>query len=966
MMKKLLIAVGITAAAATAAWLAVARVVPALLGRGSGDGATAARVLERAAWEPYGYQLREGPRSRSYNLPLVVKVAAQAKPNVRLILDLQDRSNYYFVELTEGHTRIGRVESGLEGDLGTRSVQGLVPGANRVILKRRHDIIEVVLNDAVVARADDESFHGGSIGAGVVGDSATLEVRPPQPCDPIYFADDFMKTASEGAAWKPVSGSWEVATLRNPSLSSNAFHYIGGAPGGKPPGIAVRGEWFWDNYRFRAAIASQGAADVGVCFYYRDPDNYYLFRWNGATQPDGAKVRKQLIKRWHGKETLLAEVPGGYQPGIWYELEVEVVEDRIRALIDGQAIFGASDPCLCFGQIGLYSAVPPPGEAHFDDILVQSARGFDEDFSTVAAGRWRPLGGSWEQTVEKDRPACRVSADAPAKAIAGSSRWRDYTLAARIRLPEQTVPATEVGLVSHYLDETNYALFAWRPAAGAARLEILVEGKRTVQEHAIVHRAPPGTRHLLAVEWKGGVATASLDGQPVASAWAPGLPRGAVGLYAAEAQALSFEHARVDFPLPPEPVLTTHEIFSRELTMEVWAGAANDWEAATETLDGASTQLFWHRADFQGDASMQIEVKEVELKADEARNVPPARLRRSCRMVLSAESGKGALSGYNFLLDWPDAATGGTACKATITRQGTRAAERRVAFSSPVYRLRFERLGNHIIASVNDEPILAAKDPHPLPGCRAAFAALNFPIRSHKAPASPGGVRVHTFGRQDVAVFSDTLRVYTFSKAASDWRPAAGTWEISNRWECDPRWSFFSGVPDASSLAAIWNKYAFDGDVSVEFAVGPKMETARGGTAYRYTRDFNVTLCADGKDLTSGYSFLYGGWDNKETAITRGNSVVARCAAVIPRASGIHRRWFYLKAEKLGSTLNFYVDGSRVLTYTDPNPLPGNRMAIWTWGNGIMVSRVRISASAIKAAEPPGTPRGPCRSLYRQ
>jgi hypothetical protein len=85
---------------------------------------------------------------------------------------------------------------------------------------------------------------------------------------------------------------------------------------------------------------------------------------------------------------------------------------------------------------------------------------------------------------------------------------------------------------------------------------------------------------------------------------------------------------------------------------------------------------------------------------------------------------------------------------------------------------------------------------------------------------------------------------------------------------------------------------------------------------------------------------------------------------VIPRASGIHRRWFYLKVEKIRNTLNFYVDGTRILSYADPDPLPGNRMAIWTWGNGIMVSRVRISAASVRPADAPGTPRGPCRSLY--
>ncbi|MBM4034223.1 MAG: hypothetical protein FJ291_20945, partial [Planctomycetes bacterium] len=807
-MKKLLIALAVSVVAAGAALFAAARF--GLLGVDRG-GATQGRVVTRAAWEPYDYQLREGPRERSYNVTAIVTVPEGASPNVRFVLDLQDRSNYYFVEMTDARARVAKVVLGSETDIGIGKPVGLKPGNNRVVLKRRHDSIEAILNDAVVARAEDEEFRGGSIGAGVLEGSASLKVGNAQKCDPIYLADDFMRTATEVGGWKTMSGTFQAAVIRNPSLSSNAFYYIGSAAGNQP-GTAVGGEWFWDNYRFRTAAMSSAADDVGICFYYRDQNNYYLFRWNADKQPAGTKARKQLVKRQHGHEALLAEAPGGYQPGVWFQLEAEVVGDRIRAFIDGQQVFSVTDPGLCFGRVALYSAVTSSAGASFDDVLVQSVRGFEDDFATPSLGRWRPLGGAWGQTKQSDRYACRVTADGPAKAVTGSSRWRDYAFAADVRLPKEIVPATEAGLVSHYLDETNYVLFAWQPAAGAARLEAFVEGKRVVQEHAVVHRAPAGTRHLLAVDWNGAVATASLDGQPVASAWVTGLPQGSIGLYAAEAQGLAFENVRVNFPLPPEPVLTTHEIFSRELTMEVWAGAANDWEAASESLDGESAQLFWHRADFHGDATM-----EIELKGDAARAAAGSRLPRSCRMALSADAPNSVLTGYNFVLTWPDAAKGEKAYKATITRRGTAAAQRNVTLDSAVRRLRFQRQGHYIIAYANDEPILGAKDPHPLPGCRAAFAAQNIPIP-----------------RQDVAVFSDTVRVHTFSKAPADWRPAAGTWEISNRWECDPRWSFFSGVPDASALAAIWNKFAYEGDVSVEFAVGPKMETARGGTAYGY------------------------------------------------------------------------------------------------------------------------------------
>ena len=912
----------------------------------SGDqpGSSQAPMLLRAPWEPYGYEVRQGPRSRSYNLPAIVTPTQGADPRVRILLDLQDEANYYFVELTRQRTRIGKVESGLETDLGTCRQGGLASqDESRVVIKRRYDAIEVVLNDKVVARAEDESFHGGCIGRGVLAKSATVELRRPQPCEPVYFADDFMKGATEETNWATVAGSWHVATLRNPSLSSNAFYYVGMASFGGAPASAVRGEWFWDNYRFSTAAMSSGTADIGIYFYYRDQNNYCLFRWNADTQPDGKKGRKQLVKRWHGgQEALLGEAPGGYQPQVWYQLHAEVVGSRVRIFIDGYEIFSATDPDLCFGQIGLYSAVPSPTEARFDDVLVQTVNAFEDDFSTVSLGRWRRFGGSWEQAGEGPRRAYRVTTDAPAKVTAGSERWRDCTLTARLRLPESPGPTAEVGIVSHYLDETNHALFAWQPASGSARLVALAEGKPAAEEQMRLAPAQGATSHLLEMAWKGAVLTARLDGQPVASLFAPGLPQGKIGLHAGDVKGLDFENVHVAFPLPPEPVLTTNEIFSHETSMDIWAGAANDWDTGQETIEGRFIQPCWHRADFPGDATV-----EVEIKGEAARAAAEGRGTRSCRLVLSAESDNSVLSGYNLVFAWPDATRAESVCKAAITRGKAPLAEGSVALSAPVRRLAFQRLGDHLVAYVNQEPVLAARDPRPLQGPRAAFATVNLPV-----------------SREQVTVFSDNVRVYTFSRASTDWRQAAGNWEISNRWECDPRWSFFSGVPDGSSLAAIWNKQAFEGDVTVEFAVGPKMENIRGGGNYRYARDFNVTICADGRDLSSGYSFLFGGWDNASTAIVRGAKIVARSGFVIPRTSGIHRRWFYIKVEKRGPTLSYWIDGSRVLSYTDPQPLPGKRIALWSWDCGIMVSRVRISASAVGGTEPPGTPRGPCRTLY--
>ena len=932
-MKKLLFLLGFLTAAAGAVALLYSRgAAPTPSPHPPSLGPAHGRI--KAPWEPYGFQCREAPRRRRYNLPVLINVHRHPDPNVRLLLDMQDPANYYFVEFTTAGTRIGKVESGLETALGTGSDRGLRPGSeNKVVVKRRHDSIAVVLNDSAVARAEDESLHGGQVGAGVLDGSAAVRFGTPQPCDPIYFGDDFMKGASEGEAWHTVSGSWRLAEIRNPSLSSNAFYYIGRAPGGGPAALSVRGEWFWDGYRLRVACASFGSRDVGIAFYYRDEDNHWLFRWNGGKQGGG---RRQLVRRWHGEETVLAEAPGGYQRGVWYELAVEAVGSRIRASIDGHQVFNVADRELCFGRVGLYTATASPAAAHFDDVLVQTIRSFEDDFATVSARRWRPLKGSWEQRRDGGRPLCFVSAEGSAKAVAGSARWRDYTASATLRLPPSLSPDSEAGLVAHYLDEMNYAVFAWKPGSGTARLEARVEGERACLQQVQAPQAPAGTAHILDLACEHGVLTARLDGQPLVSAWVPGLPKGRAGLHAARIGGLAFDRFGVAFPLPPEPILTTNEVFKHEHTMQIWAGAAQDWEGTAETLGGRSLRPRWHRADFFGPATIEAEIKKPP---------PPGAGDASCRLVLSAHSTRTVASGYNYLFTWPSAASG--PCKALVTRGQKIVGEKALTPEGPVRRLRFRRIGSHVVASVNERQILAFHDPEPLAGTRAACVAHGL-----------------TIPKTDVQVFSDNVKVYTFSRATTDWRTAAGTWQVTNRWECDPRWSFFSGVPDRTRLAAIWNKLDLEGDVTVEFAVGPKMENVRGGGSYRYARDFNVTLCADGRDLRSGYSFLFGGWDNARTGILRGDKPIASSSYVIRRSSDIHRRWYYIKAEKRGNTLNYWINGHRYATAQDPSPLTGKHIAIWSYDCGIMVSRVRISASRIGSKEPPRPVPGPCRTVY--
>ena len=127
---------------------------------------------------------------------------------------------------------------------------------------------------------------------------------------------------------------------------------------------------------------------------------------------------------------------------------------------------------------------------------------------------------------------------------------------------------------------------------------------------------------------------------------------------------------------------------------------------------------------------------------------------------------------------------------------------------------------------------------------------------------------------------------------------------------------------------------------------------------YGFASDLNATICADGQNLDSGYSFVLGGWKNKKTAIVRKGQVVAEAAK--PLLTGnLHRKWWHFRLEKRGGRLRYYVDNSLVLEYTDPAPLDGDRVALWTYRHGMMLARFRAACTSGMPLESPETPAAP-------
>ncbi|RYG70218.1 PDZ domain-containing protein [bacterium] len=193
---------------------------------------------------------------------------------------------------------------------------------------------------------------------------------------------------------------------------------------------------------------------------------------------------------------------------------------------------------------------------------------------------------------------------------------------------------------------------------------------------------------------------------------------------------------------------------------------------------------------------------------------------------------------------------------------------------------------------------------------------------------------------------------YSFTAAPVDWQSARGTWDIAERWTCSPQWSFFAGQDDASPL--LWSRFATKGDWTLEAYLASPMDLARGE---RSPTDLNITVGGDGVDLSSGYSFIFGGNARSVNQIRRGDAVAWEKPFVMPPGVGeTHQDWFYVRLERRqtpqGARFRYSVNGRELANYIDPKPLAdGGHIGFWTLNGGLSIARVRLWNAGLRVPE---------------
>ena len=706
--------------------------------------------------------------------------------------------------------------------------------------------------------------------------------------------DDSFMRESNNGIWKPQSGRWELTAMTFPERSANPFS-------------------------LRAVFKDEQALE----------GDFYKGRMHDPEYGLGI-----MISPYEG--TLhIVRITGGSPAA-----RAGLAEDDIFLEIDGNPV----------DQLEVWQAYQMLMRGYTQEVRLRMLRPGEKqprDFTIKREHfRWgTPVDGVPIQPVSAPE---KNGADQFALISSGEPGWSDYAAEVAVK----PLGAGGVGLAVAFLSPEDYLLFRWRgpiersapaqPGAGPAAEEIKTAARHDKLElvrvvhgrESVLAERPAGYRpyefYRMGIDWNGEKISCNLDGNEIFNAVVPGLKRGQIALYALNGEAAFFDDVKVAsdraaLNAEHTPERKLNSIFVFEDDMEVWANPALEWRRDIKT--GWAV----HEARFPGDQALIInKPKFSELTVALFCSDNPD---DNCG-TLSIKDGVASLPGKTLAVG-----------------------------NGPFQRITVRATKSGIEANIDG--VRLATPPLPEPNSQPIRQAQDFQQPIANSPLSPGHAphdRVAIRGLKNIGdpatvrVTSSNTLEYTFDTSPTDWKVECGRWGLLNKWICDPRWSWFGGR--TKTLAALWNKFIFSGDISVEAHVALMMQKEE--PPYERPGDYNIAICGDGVNLDSGYTLIFGGDNNSWTRLYRKGKMVAESwkeehrlfsdRIRHPDKPDLHQRWFHLKLEKIGNKLSFYRDNALAFTFEDPEPLADGRLGFWTIDNGFLLSRVRIAHGGMKPA----------------
>ena len=896
----------------------------------------------------------------------------EARPaEFRVLLERADKSNFVCLRWVENELELVRIAGGERAPLlgqtsyplpciardepaaGAQSINTLViyrsPGLWTVSHRDRELIVAGDPHAKEMAQAGDSAW--GALGGW------RLTARALQPGEEIHFDDCFAKVNfNEDGTYDVREGLWDLDAARQAERSVNAFRLRGRsrpAEGGSKPALAVFGRSFWRAYRAEAAIKFRNAGAGGLVFAARrdssrssapasgspskkrerDADErvtpalarYGLLRWRypeGTGAPGGLEVLDVRVRRAPGgktsrRETTLLSLPWTPRREQWHRVAVSLFDRLGEVEVNGaRAVFGLP-PGLRSGECGLFA--DSEKGVLFDDIRVASHGEF-----------------------------LHRSASGPAPWLAQSEG-----MAALYRLP-----AGPAWLRLGFREDTSPQAVSWLDASGAAvsvRIDPATgmgEATRTLEHDAATpaEAGPPAPRQVTTERLArfeapgpgdyclkiGDHECTVLRGPSGVASFALGSPReGSVTIDSPEALAEVAGGALAPRPALRHKAGTFGEVDVRARkngkglnSQRTWIGFVgwlkdkSSWTEGPDGLIGCKT-LLWGPCE----ASVEVPLPKEGEKPVALRLVPDAPDAEPAGLAIG-RSGDGFA-----ILDAQGNELGPFAPPATPDGE-----------KDPRMKLALRRAGGNAEVFVAGRRVFDMRLP--------AGAPVRVEARA------PG------LAPEAVSIRSDRVDESHFDKAPTEWTRWRGHWDVTSKWQCDPRYTFLGMWSDElekkSDVAGAFSRacYLGDQDLQIYFAFRDVLGN-RYGDGRRYVRrDMNFVFACEDEDPASGYCLMFGGFDNRGTQLLRRGKLVKetdkfKFGAFHRTPTDIHWQWYCLHILRRGGDITVTLNGDEIISWTDPDPLEGGHVGAWTLGGGMILGRTRFSAER-RGAEMPG------------
>ncbi len=899
-------------------------------------------------------------------------------------------------------------------------------GDNDISVKRRPGTVALLINHRTSFYAPMPDKPQGSVAIGAIPSGITfLSARYYDIAAPV-FGDDFMRpdilnrTTTSGAwieddQWKvgfykkenpgssptdpktnmAMANPWMLSLYPVVDTTTNAFWFVYRGVG--PSWAIVRDNLAyptWDSYYVETAVRPEFDSMVGLIAGFQDNKNYLLFRWKQRNYSNDNKIsgvsfsgKCELVAVTDGTEKVIASGTRGFDPNQWYKIRINLGLKKVQALIDNQIVLEALNTAPAEGGIGLFAnGSESPRRIAIDDVTADMYKVKDETtgkivndaadamrkssvvfFDDVKVGEWIEVPDALTDSPYKiDTTGKWTIANGTAKLsgmgklLTGPEKSTDYeqNILAKIS-NSQSASTTILFNITNADAMTGYA---WTLTAKNQKLSLLEKGKNTGDVAISATGITPGEWQSLKVDVNGAYIALYVNGIRTIEYYSKEHTAGRCGIMSMTTgvEVKSFSISKL--PPPPYNTVDIHAGFEKDRWLATWSSPEADWypvdipkvlvtpqgfshagAGAAAPLPTDVPGLYWYKGSIYHDFKVKIPISATSVDGQ----------------TIYLSPGQDTKNGY--AIDLAKSEGGGTA---TLTKKGEKVCDGKFTYGD-LSQLVLYRQGSYFILLAQkldkedtskeqdvkeEEVVFAWKDIAPMQAEK-----FGFKVTLKELPAA------------QIAVQSDRT-MDTFDTAPSGWVTESGIWLVMARYSCQPKWNWFGGF--GKGTPTVWTKNRLDGDQNFEAYMGIKMQYDNAPEEYksRY-RDLNITICADGSHLNSGYSVIRNGkpLGTPVTMLVRKGVIVKTTTAIehlLPVQNTGHRQWFATRIEKrnietiengkksVKAEINVFLDNKLAMTYIDDDPITGGYAAVWTLDNGLMLGRANYSAEKITVGSP--------------